>query len=130
MRLEHIPIVLGVVVCVIAAGIIYDAISPENRRPFGERRRRRREEPSRAGEWFVGLGTLCMGVALIGRDEWRWGTIAVFAGIALLLLGAVLNRVYLREVLLFRGAARRGGGDDDEQTPAADDGNEPQVRLR
>ena len=52
-----------------------------------------------------------MAAALIGRDTWRWGTIAVLAGITLLVIGAILNRTYLKEVLLFRGAARRGQGE-------------------
>jgi len=61
-----------------------------------------------------------MAAALIGRDTWRWGTIAVLAGITLLVFGAILNRTYLKEVLLFRGAARRGQGETNSrlnQTP-------------
>jgi hypothetical protein len=69
-----------------------------------------------------------MAAALIGRDTWRWGTIAVIAGSALLIIGAIMNRAYLKEVLLFRGAARRGqsGGDKNSrlnQTP-------PKSRIR
>jgi len=50
------------------------------------------------------------------------------AGRALLVLGAIMNRKYLKEVLLFRGAARRGqdGGDTNsrlKQTP-------PKTRIR
>jgi len=54
---------------------------------------------------------LCMAAALIGRDTWRWGTISVLAGASLLVIGAIMNRAYLKEVLLFRGAARRGEGE-------------------
>lgn len=128
MRLEHIPIVLGVLVCLIAAGIIYDGVGPEDLRPFKERRRRRRASPNRPGETLVGLGTLCMGAALVGRDEWRWATVVVFAGIALLLIGAVLNRAYLKEMLLFRGAARRGESDD--SAPVAEEAKKPPMRIR
>jgi hypothetical protein len=67
-----------------------------------------------------------MAAALIGRDTWRWGTIAVLAGAALLVVGVILNRAYLKEVLLFRGAARRGTGDTNSrlnQTP-------PKTRIR
>src|SRR5256885_3775259 len=35
---------------------------------------------------------------------------------SLLLIGAFLNRAYLREVLLFRGAARRGEGDGEKNS--------------
>jgi hypothetical protein len=52
-----------------------------------------------------------MAAALIGRDTWRWGTISVLAGVLLLVIGAIMNRAYLKEVLLFRGAARRGMGE-------------------
>ena len=128
MRLEHIPIVLGVLVCIVAAGLLYDAFRPDDLRPHRERRRRRRAVPHRAGEALVGAGTLCMGATLIGRDEWRWGTIVVFAGVALLVIGAVLNRVYLKEMLLFRGAARRGEGDDPDLPP--DDKKKPPMRIR
>ena len=107
MRLELIPVVLGVLVLLIAAGIIYDAAAPANVRPFSERRRRKRAELDTAGEWLVGLGTVCLGAALIGNELWRWTTIAVISGIVLIVLGAVLNRAYLREMLFFRGAARR-----------------------
>jgi hypothetical protein len=61
-----------------------------------------------------------MAAALIGRDTWRWGTVTVLAGSALLILGAIMNRQYLKEVLLFRGAARRGTGEQNSrlnQTP-------------
>jgi len=128
MRLEHIPIVLGVLVCLIAAGLFYDAVSPETLRPGSERRRRRRAEPNRVGEAFVGLGTLCMGAALIGGDEWRWGTLVVFAGVALLVVGGALNHAYLREMLMFRGASRRGG--DDDAPPPPDDSKKPRMRIR
>jgi hypothetical protein len=64
-----------------------------------------------------------MAAALIGRDTWRWDTICVLAGSVLLILGAIMNRKYLKEVLLFRGAARRGQGGGDQnsrlnQTPS------------
>jgi hypothetical protein len=38
MRLEYVPVVLGVLVLFVAAGLIYDAVSPDERRPFRERR--------------------------------------------------------------------------------------------
>ena len=105
--MELIPVVLGVLVLLIAAGIIYDAAAPSNVRPFSERRRRQRAELDTAGEVLVGLGTVCLGAALIGNELWRWTTIAVISGVVLIVLGAVFNRAYLREMLLFRGAARR-----------------------
>ena len=128
MRLEQFPIVLGVIFCLLAAGIIYDAVSPEQARPFRERRRRRRAELNKGGEWFVALGTLSLAAALIGGDDWRWGTIAILAGIALLIIGGILNRGFLKETLLFRGAARRTG--ELEVPPALAKKDEPKLRIR
>jgi protein-S-isoprenylcysteine O-methyltransferase Ste14 len=128
MRLEYVPVVLGVLVLLIAAGIIYDAASPNDRRPFRERRRRQRAELNVPGEWLVALGTACVGVALIANEMWRWTTIVVLTGVVLIVLGAILNRAYLREVLLFRGAARRT--EENEVPPAARKPVEGKLRIR
>jgi len=122
MRLELIPVVLGVLVLLVAAAIVYDAVRPDDARPHTERRRRRRAELDIPGEWLVGLGTGCLGVSLIGNEVWRWTTVAVISGIVLIVLGAILNRSYLREVLMFRGAARRS----DKPTPR----DEVKLRIR
>jgi hypothetical protein len=128
MRLEYLPVVLGVLVMLVAMGIIYDAAAPEPRRPFRERRRRQRAELNVPGEWMVGLGTACLGAALIGGEDWRWTTIAVLSGVVLLVLGAILNRAYLREMLLFRGASRRT--EAHEPQPEKPRGDEPRMRIR
>lgn len=107
MRLEHLPILLGVLVGAIGFGLIADAWLPERVLVPSERRRRRRAERDRRGEALVGVGTLCLAAALIGRDTWRYGTLAVLIGTVLLVAGGILNREYLREVLFFRGPARR-----------------------
>jgi hypothetical protein len=111
MRLEQLPILIGVLIALAGLTILLDAWQAGGVAPLRERRRRARAVPNKAGQSLVALGTLCMAAALIGRDTWRWGTIAVLAGITLLLIGAVLNRTYLKEVLLFRGVARRGQGE-------------------
>ena len=120
MRLEQLPILIGVLIALLGLTILLDAWQAGGVAPLRERRRRARAVPNKAGQSLVALGTLCMAAALIGRDTWRWGTIAVLAGITLLVIGATLNRIYLKEVLLFRGAARRGQGDTNSrlnQTP-------------
>jgi len=122
MRLELIPVVLGVLVLLVAAAIVYDAIRPDDSRPHTERRRRKRAELDIPGEWLVGLGTACLGVSLIGNEVWRWTTIAVISGIVLIVLGTILNRSYLREMLLFRGKSRRS-----ENPPARE---EMRLRIR
>ncbi len=126
MKLEQFPILLGIVVLLIAIAIAWDSMSPPEKRPFRERRRRQRADLNRGGELLVAMGTASMAAALIGRDSWRYGTIAVFLGVALLVIGAALNRPFLRELLLFRGAARRAPTNEDvPPTPA-----EPQEKLR
>ncbi|HEX2721748.1 MAG TPA: hypothetical protein VHM24_02440, partial [Gemmatimonadaceae bacterium] len=105
-----------------------DAAAPDHVRPFRERRRRQRAEIDPAGEWLVGLGTACLGVALIGNEVWRWTTIAVLSGVVLVVLGAVLNRAYLREMLLFRGASRRT--EEMEAPPAPRPPSDSKLRIR
>jgi len=120
MRLEQLPILIGVLIALLGLTILLDAWQAGGVAPLRERRRRARAVPNKAGQSLVALGTLCMAAALIGRDTWRWGTIAVLTGITLLVVGAILNRIYLKEVLLFRGAARRGQGETNSrlnQTP-------------
>jgi xanthine/uracil permease len=116
MKLEQVPIILGVLVALIGLTIALDAWQTGGVAPLRERRRRTRAVPHKAGQTLVALGTLCMAAALIGRDTWRWGTISVIAGSVLLIIGAIMNRQYLKEVLLFRGAARRGVGTDDKNS--------------
>jgi hypothetical protein len=126
MTLEQLPILLGVLVALIGLTILLDAWQAGGVAPLRERRRRTRAVPHKAGQSLVAIGTLCMAAALIGRDTWRWGTISVLAGVALLVIGAIMNRKYLKEVLLFRGAARRGEGDKNSrlnETP-------PKTRIR
>jgi hypothetical protein len=108
MRLEQIPIFFGVIVAILGLGLVLDAQLPEGFSQSRERRRRERAERNRAGETLVGLGVMAMAAALIGRDTWRFGTVVVLAGVVLLAAGAWLNRNYLRETFLFRGASRRG----------------------
>ena len=113
MRLEQIPVVLGVIVALIGVVLIYDAMKPQALQFGRERRRRVRAPVNASGELLVAGGCFCEGAALIGRDTWRWGTVMVIAGAVMLLAGALLNREHLKEMLLFRGAARRA--DDSEK---------------
>jgi hypothetical protein len=120
MRIEQLPLLLGVLVALGGLTILLDAWQAGGVAPLRERRRRTRAVPNKGGQTLVAFGTMCMAAALLGRDTWRWGTISVLAGSALLVIGAILNRTYLREVLLFRGAARRGEGEKNSrlnQTP-------------
>ena len=114
MRVETIPLILGVLVALLGAGLIADAWLPERVLYRSERRRRARAERHLGGEAAIGFGVLCMAAALLGRDTWRYGTVAVIAGTLLFLIGAWLNRTYLRERISNRGELRRGAPKPDE----------------
>ena len=126
MSLEQFPIVLGIVVVLIGLTMALDAWQAGGVAPFRERRRRTRAVPHKLGQTMVAVGTVCLGIALIGRDTWRYTTITVLIGSVLLVAGAIMNRVYLKEILLFRGAARRGQGE--ENSRLKDD--PPKTRIR
>lgn len=122
MRLEQLPLVLGALLALVGLVLLVDALSEDGVRwQSADRRRRPRAERDRRGEAVVGLGVLCVAAALAGRDSWRYGTVAVIVGTILLLIGAALNRRYLRELLLFAGPARR----QPERAP-----REPDARSR
>jgi len=108
VRVETIPLILGILVALIGVGLIADAWLPEKVLYRSERRRRARAERHLGGEAAIGFGVLCMAAALIGRDTWRFGTVAVIAGALLLVIGAWLNGQFLRERITNRGALRRG----------------------
>lgn len=134
MRLETIPLLLGVVVGLLGVFLLADAWLPDDVFVAVERRRRTRAERHRLGEAFLGLGVLCMAASLLGRDNWRFAPTAVVAGAVLMIIGIVLNRRFLREVLVFRGAARRGEGHEripaGTSAPAASDATQPDRRDR
>jgi len=109
VRVETIPLIIGVIVALIGLAILADAWLPEEMTFRSERRRQERTERSIGGEACIGLAILCLAAALIGRDTWRYGTVAVIAGTLLFVIGAFSNRQFLRDRIVNRGALRRGG---------------------
>ncbi|MDB4899643.1 MAG: hypothetical protein JWN53_1451 [Gemmatimonadetes bacterium] len=107
-RVEMIPLILGVLVALIGLAILADAWLPETMPFRTERRRRERTERSLGGEAAIGIGVLCMAAALIGRDTWDYGTVAVIAGTVMFVIGAWMNRSFLKDRVVNRGALRRG----------------------
>jgi hypothetical protein len=107
VRLEHVPLLVGVLFALLGLGLLVDSRLQDYTLIARERRRRPRAERHRVGEALVGLGALCVAASLFGRDTWRWGNVAVLAGTLLVVFGALLNRPYLRELFSFRGPARR-----------------------
>src|SRR5690349_12309741 len=118
MRLEHIPLIIGAIVALIGLGFIADALMADSTSHSSERRRRVRAERRRSGEAIVGVGVLCLAASLFGRDTWRYGTLSVMVGAALILIGVVLNRTFLKETLFFRGPARRADPSDPKSKSA------------
>ena len=116
MRLELVPVILGLIVLVLGVAILWDAWGEHPMGPMRERRRRTRATINSRGESSVGFGMMLLGAALIGRD-WRFETLTVLAGTLLVLWGGFENREYIREMLFFRGAARRGLGDTTVERP-------------
>jgi hypothetical protein len=107
LRLEYLPIVLGAIFALFGVGLVADAWLPDRGARMEERRRRVRTERHRGGEAVIGLGVAVLGVAIMARDAWRGSLYAVGLGGILLIIGALMNRQYLREQLDFRGPARR-----------------------
>ena len=107
MRLEHLPLIIGALLGIVGVALVVDAWTVETALVTRERRRRVRAERSRLGEGLLGLGTIAMAAAFIGRDGWRWGTVAVLLGAALLVAGVVMNWRFLYETVAFRGPERR-----------------------
>lgn len=106
MRIETLPLILGALVALLGIGIIFDAWTPDSTVPK-ERRRRPRIERHRNGEALIGLGVLGLAAAFIGRDSWRYSVLVVIIAAAFLLIGAVLNGRYVRELFVNRGPLRR-----------------------
>ena len=106
MRLELIPVIIGIVIGLIGLGLVFDAWTPDHvvRR---ERRRAPRTGRSRAGEMWIGFGVIAMAAALVGGDTWRYSVVSVLAGTAMLLIGVVMSRHYFLERVSHRGPLRR-----------------------
>jgi hypothetical protein len=108
VRIEILPLIVGGLLGLLGLGLLADAWIPENVAPFRERRRRPRTERSLGGEAMIGLGVLCLAAAIVSRDGWDYVNVAIIAGGVLLLIGAWMNRRYLRDRFVNRGALRRG----------------------
>jgi hypothetical protein len=107
VRVETFPLILGIIVALLGIGIIFDAWTPDAPSISEERRRRPRIERHRNGEALIGFGVLALAAAFIGRDSWRYSVLVVIIGAVFLIVGAVLNGRYVRELFVNRGPLRR-----------------------
>ena len=117
MRIETFPLIIGIIVALLGIGIIFDAWTPDANMVSTERRRRPRIERHRNGEALIGFGVLALAAAFIGRDSWRYSVLVVMIGAVFLLVGAVLNRSYVRELFVNRGPLRRREPDEVAAAP-------------
>ena len=116
MRLEQIPLLLGLLVGVIGLTLVADALIPDDAIKRRERRRRARPGRHRGGEAALGFGVVAMAAALIGRDTWGYGTLAVLAAVILIGAGVALNWAYVSGLML-GPALSRGEPDDSPEEP-------------
>ena len=112
MRIETLPLIIGVLIAMLGIGIMFDAWTPDVRAVAQERRRRARIERHRNGEAMIGLGVLGLAAAFIGRDSWRYSILVVVIGAIFLVIGAALNAPYMRQLFVNRGPLRRRDASD------------------
>jgi hypothetical protein len=129
VRIEIVPLIVGILIGLVGLGLLADAWIPEDVAPFRERRRRARTERSLGGEAMIGLGVLCLAAALVSRDSWDYVNVAVIAGGVLLVIGAWMNRKFLRDRVVNRGSLRRGE-DGRTQRHEKDAPPPPKPRIR
>ena len=121
MRIEAIPLIIGVLVALLGLGILLDAWKPDATGVPTERRRRPRVERHRGGEALIGFGVLALAAAFFARDTWRFSILVVMIGAGFLALGAFLNRGYLHEAYTNRGPLRRRDYPDSDLAAASSD---------
>lgn len=100
MRLEHIPLILGLLFVVAGVALIADALIREQPLMMTDRRKRSRAPRHRGGQVAIGVGTLFVAAALFGRDGWRYGTVAVLLGVVAFATGVWLNWGYVKAFML------------------------------
>src|SRR5687768_3593385 len=100
MRLEHFPLILGLLFVVAGVALIADALLREQPLMVSDRRKRSRPPRHRGGQVAIGVGTLAVAAALFGRDAWRYGTVAVLLGVVAFASGVWLNWAYVKDFLL------------------------------
>jgi len=107
MRLETIPLIIGGLFALTGLVLLADAVIADGSFAPTERRQRARAQRNLWGEAILGVGILAVAAALIGRDVWRYTTVAMLAALVLCVIGLALNWRYVGSMLSGRPAAAR-----------------------
>jgi hypothetical protein len=99
MRLETLPVLLGVLLAIPGVALIVDAFIKDGTF-FPERRARPRPERHKLGEAALGVGLLFVSASLIGRDTWRFTNLSVVLALIFFATGVALNHKYVRGLML------------------------------
>lgn len=100
MRLEYIPVILGLFFAIVGIALVADAFLREEPLLIKDRRKRDRASRHRGGEAAIGVGVVGVAAALIGTDQWQYGTVAILLGVIALGIGVFLNWEYVRDFML------------------------------
>lgn len=96
MRLEILPVFLGILAALAGIALLADAAIPEAEGAPLERRRRARPERSRTGQGLLGGSLIAIAIALFAGDRWRFNTLTIGIAIVLAVVGIALNIRYVR----------------------------------
>lgn len=140
MRIELLPILLGLAAVAIGIALVVDSVVPDGTFFPVERRRGQRPPRNCLGEGLLGAAIVFLGASLIGRDSWPYTTLSVLLAVALGAAGVALNWQYLRAMAVApeqrsseheaRGApALAAAGDGDETHAARKDGQQSTASL-
>jgi hypothetical protein len=124
MRIELLPVLLGIAAVVMGGALVLDAVIKDGTFIPVERRRSQRPPRSQVGEGLLGGAIIFLGASLIGRDQWPYTTLSVVLAVVLGAAGVILNWRYLSEMAI--APKRRSDADephaieqDSEVAPAA-----------
>ncbi|HJU66771.1 MAG TPA: hypothetical protein VJ650_00890 [Gemmatimonadaceae bacterium] len=115
MRLEHLPLILGLLFVVAGVALIADALLREQPLMMTDRRKRSRAPRHRGGQVAIGVGTLFVAAALFGRDGWRYGTVAMLLGVIAFGVGVWLNWAYVKAFMLGPETRPQDRDEEDER---------------
>ena len=128
MRLELIPVLLGICFGVAGLALIADALVPDGTFVPAERRRHARAPRHALGELALGLGTVGVAVTLIGGD-WPYALLVVVGSAILLIIGIAFNWSYVRGLVVGRADATRFDPDA-ASSPRTDRERSGRLRIR